>query len=154
MLLAEHYRGQTVLIGPSPDKLEHKSLALFRTGRTNANDGGIDFVLQPMGRFFQVTETLDFRKYFLDFEKVNRYPISFVIKVDADKSDVKSRILRDAERSDQYSAEAISMYMALFEQIYTLKDLREVAENLPETALDRVKEQLSLQFQLEYGLLD
>lgn len=154
VLLAEHYRGQTVFIGASPEKLERKPLALFRTGRTNANDGGIDFVLQPLGRFFQVTETLDFRKYFLDFEKVNRYPISFVIKVDADKTDVKSRIRRDAERSDQYGEETIALYMTLFEEIFTLKDLREVVENLPATALDRVKEQLSLQFQLEYGLLD
>lgn len=31
-----------------------------KTGRTNANDGGIDFVTKPLGRFFQVTETLDF----------------------------------------------------------------------------------------------
>jgi hypothetical protein len=154
VLLAEHYRGQTILIGSSPDKLERKPLALFRTGRTNANDGGIDFVLQPLGRFFQVTETLDFRKYFLDFEKVNRYPISFVIKVDADKEDVKARIRRDAERSEQYSEETISLYMGLFEEIFTLKDLQRVAENLPATALERVKEELTLQFQLEYGLLD
>ncbi|WP_447905672.1 hypothetical protein [Stenotrophomonas sepilia] len=152
--LAEHYRGQTVLIGSSADTLERKPLALFRTGRTNANDGGIDFVLQPLGRFFQVTETLDFRKYFLDFEKVNRYPFSFVIKVDADKVDVKARIRRDAERSDQYSEETIALYMTLFEEVYTLKDLREVVEHLPIEALGRVKEQLSLQFQLEYGLLD
>lgn len=154
VLLAEHYRGQTVLIGPSADELERRSLALFRTGRTNANDGGIDFVLQPLGRFFQVTETLDFRKYFLDFEKVNRYPISFVIKVDADKADVTARIRRDALRSGQYDEETVELYMALFEEIFTLKDLRDVVDDLSEAALDRIKEQLSLQFQLEYGLLD
>lgn len=154
VLLAEHYRGQTVLIGPSEDKLERKPLALFRTGRTNANDGGIDFVLQPLGRFFQVTETLNFRKYFLDFEKVNRYPVSFVIKIETDKADVKARIAHDAERSDQYSAETIALYMTLFEEIFTLKDLRNVAEKLQATALDRLKSGLSLQFQLEYGLLD
>ena len=50
------------------------------TGRTNANDGGIDFVMRPLGRFFQVTETLDVRKYFLDIDKVEHYPVSFVIK--------------------------------------------------------------------------
>jgi len=41
-------------------------LILYKTGRTNANDVGIDFVMKPLGRFFQVTETLDVRKYFLD----------------------------------------------------------------------------------------
>lgn len=154
VLLAEHYRGQTVFIGKSADQLESKALALFRTGRTNANDGGIDFVLQPLGRFFQVTETLDFRKYFLDFEKVNRYPVSFVIKVDADSDDVKARIRRDAERSGQYDEEMVKAYMGLFEEIFTLKDLKVVVESLSTEALDRIKEQLSLQFQLEYGLLD
>ena len=44
--------------------------------------------------------------------------------------------------------------MALFEEIFTLKDLRNVVNDLSEAALDRMKEQLSLQFQLEYGLLD
>ena len=31
-----------------------------KNGRTNENDGGIDFVVRPLGRFFQITETLDF----------------------------------------------------------------------------------------------
>ncbi len=29
-----------------------KKLQLYKTGRTNANDGGIDFVMRPIGRFF------------------------------------------------------------------------------------------------------
>lgn len=154
VLLAEHYRNQTILIGPSEDQLERKQLTLFRTGRTNANDGGIDFVLQPLGRFFQVTETLDFKKYFLDFEKVNRYPLSFVIKVEKEKSLVKTKIISDAERSNQYSNKKISLYKALFEEIFTIQDLRQISHKLQMTAVDRVKSELSLQFQLEYGLLD
>lgn len=154
VLLAEHYRGQHVFIGTTAATVQSKPLALFRTGRTNANDGGIDFVLQPLGRFFQVTETLDFRKYFLDFEKVNRYPISFVIKVDADKDVVAARIRRDAERSGLYSDETIELYMGLFEEIFTLEDLRRAAAGIPPAAVDRVKKELALQFQLEYGLLD
>ena len=41
-----------------------QAIKLYKTGKTNANDGGIDFVMKPLGRFFQVTETLDFKKYF------------------------------------------------------------------------------------------
>jgi hypothetical protein len=154
VLLAEHYRGQMVWIGPSPDQLELKPLALFRTGRTNANDGGIDFVLQPLGRFFQVTETLDFRKYFLDFEKVNRYPISFVIKIEKDALYVKNRIKSDALNSRQYDIITINIYMNLFQEIITLENLRYIARNISELSIDRIKNDLSLQFQLEYGLLD
>lgn len=154
VLLAEHYRGQQVFIGTSADAVQPQPLALFRTGRTNANDGGIDFVLRPLGRLFQVTETLDFRKYFLDFEKVNRYPISFVIKVNADQGAIAFRIRSDAKSSGRYSDEAINLYMSLFEEIFTLRELQKVAADIRADALERVKNELALQFKLEYGLLD
>lgn len=154
VLLAEHYRGKVVYFGDSPATARATPLELFRAGRTNANDGGIDFVLRPLGRIFQVTETLDFRKYFLDFEKVNRYPISFVIKVYGAGDEVKQRIQQDAVRSGLYSPAMISVYMSLFEEVITLDDLQGAASRIPDSALDRVKAQLSLQFKLEYGLLD
>lgn len=67
MLLAEYFRGVEVWIGNARNNVEAVTVQLFRTGRTDANDGGIDFVMKPVGRVFQVTETLDFKKYFLDF---------------------------------------------------------------------------------------
>lgn len=42
-------------------------LTVYKIGRTNASDGGIDYIMLPLGRVFQVTETLDFKKYFLEF---------------------------------------------------------------------------------------
>jgi len=79
-ILKYYYHDQTVYFGFDLDELEESPLKLYKTGRTNANDGGIDFVMKPLGRFFQVTESLDVRKYFLDIDKIERYPISFVIK--------------------------------------------------------------------------
>lgn len=154
VLLAEFYGQQVVYFGDSPATAQPTPLQLFRTGRTNANDGGIDFILRPLGRIFQVTETLDFRKYFLDFEKVNRYPITFVIKVIGTADEVKQRIYDDAARSGQVSPHTLAAYMALFEEVITLNHLQYVASGIPEAALARVKEQLTLQFKLEYGLLD
>ena len=69
---------------------------MYKTGRTNANDGGIDFVMKPLGRFFQVTETLDFKKYFLDIEKIERYPLSFVIKSEEAIEDLMEKLRTDA----------------------------------------------------------
>lgn len=156
VLLAEHFRGQSVWVGPTQEGVRKESLRLFRSGRTNANDGGIDFVLKPLGRFFQVTETLDFGKYFLDFEKVNRFPISFVVKVDVAANVAKTIIRSDALRSGRYSETQVNQYMALFEEVYTLPDLRRILSDLPgdETSVARMKGELALQFQLEYGLLD
>ena len=143
-------------LNPSKVGVHEESLRLFRSGRTNANDGGIDFVLKPLGRFFQVTETLDFRKYFLDFEKVNRYPVSFVVKVEMDAHAAESLIRRDASRSGHYSEAQIDLYMDLFEEVYTLPDLRRILNALPGDAASvaRMKDELTLQFRLEYGLLD
>ena len=154
VILAEHFRRQSVWIGQARHEVHQERLALFRAGRTNANDGGIDFVLKPLGRIFQVTETLDFRKYFLDFEKVNRYPISFVIKTEKKAESVMSDIRSGAEKSGEYEAKRLDQYMDLFEEVITLDGLRAIAKEIPESALGRMREQLLVQFQLEYGLLD
>ncbi len=81
-ILKYFFKNQTVFWGFEIDKLEKENLKLYKTGRTNANDGGIDFVMKPLGRFFQVTETLDLKKYFLDIDKIEKYPITFVVKTE------------------------------------------------------------------------
>jgi hypothetical protein len=156
VLLAEHFRNRTLWVGKTKADVAEESLRLFRSGRTNANDGGIDFVLKPSGRFFQVTETLDFGKYFLDFEKVNRFPLSFVVKVEAEAVDAEATIRTDALRSGRYTKDQVEVFMALFDEVFTLPDLRRILSDLPgdATSVDRMKGELALQFQLEYGLLD
>lgn len=62
-ILKAFYADQQVFWGWSRDSIGEENLKLFKTGRTNANDGGIDFVMRPLGRFFQVTETVDANKY-------------------------------------------------------------------------------------------
>jgi hypothetical protein len=57
-ILKLFYHDQSVYFDFDLDKLTKEHLKLFKTGRTNANDGGIDFVMKLLGRFFQVTETL------------------------------------------------------------------------------------------------
>ena len=80
-ILKSHYKNIKVFFGFSIDELEEQYLMLYKTGRTNANDGGIDFVMRPLGRFFQVTEvTSSYDKYLLDIDKVMHFPITFVIK--------------------------------------------------------------------------
>jgi len=56
-ILRFYYHDQMVYFGFDLAHIQSENLQLFKTGRTNANDGGIDFVMRPLGRFFQVTET-------------------------------------------------------------------------------------------------
>jgi hypothetical protein len=79
-ILKEFYGTQSIFWGWEETDLHQEFLVLYKTGRTNANDGGIDFVMKPLGRFFQVTETLDVKKYFLDIDKIQRFPLTFVVK--------------------------------------------------------------------------
>ena len=104
-ILKNYYRNQKIYWGFDPDELQEESLKLYKTGRTNANDGGIDFVMKPLGRFFQVTETIDVKKYFLDIDKIEKFPITFVVKSSDSIETIKNRIQEQAEK--QYSIQAI-----------------------------------------------
>lgn len=123
-ILKYFYHDQIIIWGFEMDKLNKENLNLFKTGRTNANDGGIDFVMKPLGRFFQVTETIDFKKYFLDIDKIQKYPISFVIKSDEPTEDLLKKIRESASKT--YSIKAIvDRYMACIEEIINISVLND-----------------------------
>lgn len=154
VLLAEHFGRLCVWFGPTEKKVREEPLTLFKTGRTNANDGGIDFVLRPVGRFFQVTEELEFTKFFLDLDKVNRFPISFVIKSELSPDAALKKIAADAERAGKIQKVHIETYLALFEEVFTLPTLRAILDEIADAAYESMKADLILQIKLEYGLLD
>ncbi len=123
-ILKYYYHNQNVYWGFEIDKIQEDNLKLYKTGRTNANDGGIDFVMKPLGRFFQVTETVDVNKYFLDIDKIEKYPITFVVKSSDTISTLERKIQEQAER--QYSIKAIvSRYMECIEEIINVPILIE-----------------------------
>jgi len=118
-ILKYYYHNQHIYWGFEVDKIQEENLKLYKTGRTNANDGGIDFVMKPLGRFFQVTETVDVNKYFLDIDKIEKYPITFVVKSSDSVRVLKSKIKEQAEK--QYSIRAIvSRYMKCIEEIINI----------------------------------
>lgn len=153
-ILKSFFSTQVIFVGEDQNRLEGVPLTLYKTGRTNANDGGIDFVLKPLGKFFQVTETLNFDKYFLDFDKVNKCPISFVIK----SNEAPDQVLRQIERSARGSNDdaTVGMYMDLFEDIYTSRSLIEMLDNLSQqqNGVQEICHTIVREFELEYGLLD
>jgi hypothetical protein len=123
-ILKFFYHDQTIYFGHDLEHLVKERLKLFKTGRTNANDGGIDFVMRPLGRFFQVTETLDVKKYFLDIDKIERYPISFVIK-STDPIPVLREKLEAGARKQFGVQRVVETYMACIEEIINIPVLRE-----------------------------
>ena len=152
-ILKYYYSNQTVYFGFDLESVEEANLQLYKTGRTNANDGGIDFVMRPLGRFFQVTETLDVRKYFLDIDKIERYPISFVIKSEESVNVLRQRLQAGAEK--QYLITAIvNRYMNCVEEIINIPVLKNrfnetVQEGHLQNILDEVIKQSKVEFNYE-----
>jgi hypothetical protein len=154
-ILKFYYHDQKVYFGYAMESIQEENLKLFKTGRTNANDGGIDFVMRPLGKFFQVTETLDVKKYFLDIDKIERYPISFVIKSEESTEVLKQKLMNGAEK--QYSIRAIvQKYMNCIEEIINLPLIRQrfseaVGQgNLP-GIIDEIIHQSRVEFNIDEG---
>ncbi|UKO98187.1 restriction endonuclease [Nostoc sp. UHCC 0870] len=121
-ILKEYYAEQQIYWGWSQDDLNTDSLILYKTGRTNANDGGIDFVMKPLGRFFQVTETIDVGKYFLDIDKVQKYPITFVVKTEETVNKILKKL--EEQATARYKIKAIiNRYMSSVEEIINIPEI-------------------------------
>ncbi len=150
-ILKYFYHDQTVYFGFDLDSIQEENLKLYKTGRTNANDGGIDFVMRPLGRFFQVTETLDVRKYLLDIDKLEHYPISFVIKSEEAIDDL-TRKLRDGAEN-RYAVKAIvDRYMNCVEEVINIPVLQErFREATLQGYLRDILEEIIIQSRVEFN---
>lgn len=153
-ILKAHYGEQSIFWGWSADELQQDFLMLYKTGRTNANDGGIDFVMKPLGRFFQVTETIDVNKYFLDIDKVHRFPLTFVVKSTDSDADVRVQLRAEAHR--KYGVDAIvARYMEAVEEVINIPRLVSVFEGIVRTGkLQQVMDEIVLQSRVEFNVED
>jgi len=153
-VLKAKYGQQTIWIGETREDLTEEVLILYKTGRTNANDGGIDFVMKPLGRFFQVTETIDASKYFLDIDKVQRFPITFVVKTEDSADQIKESIREQAK--SKYKIKAIvDSYMSSIEEIINVPDLINHFNTIVQSnSLQQVMEEIIIQSKVEFNYTD
>ena len=153
-ILKYYYSGQHIFWGYSIEELKQEYLHLYKTGRTNANDGGIDFVMKPLGRFFQVTETLDFKKYFLDIEKIEKYPISFVIKSEETESELKNKLKTDAIKT-YVVQKVVDDYMSCIEEIINIPKLKAYLNHLEAKGqVSDILQEIILQSKVEFNYDD
>ena len=151
-VLKQYYADQRIYWGWSPEELIEESLILYKTGRTNANDGGIDFVMKPLGRFFQVTETVDAGKYFLDIDKVQRYPITFVVKTDESSEEIIDKIAHQAEAKYQIKA-IVKKYIESVEEVINIPMLMKIFEQVLKAGKGAsVIEEIVLQSRVEFNV--
>jgi hypothetical protein len=151
-ILKAHYGEKSIFWGWSVQDLRQDVLVLYKTGRTNANDGGIDFVMKPLGRFFQVTETIDVNKYFLDIDKVHRFPLTFVVKTTDDDATVREQLRQEAVR--KYGVETIvTRYMEAVEEVINIPQLLSIFVALVgDGKLSQIMETIVLQSRVEFNI--
>ena len=151
-ILKNHYKNIKVYFGYSLDTIKEERLELFKTGRTNANDGGIDFVMRPVGRFFQVTEVNSYDKYLLDIDKVMHFPISFVIKT----SETKETVFLDLERYIEIKANGMIVieerYHKAIEEIITINELQLWTLKLDNIDVDGILRDIDIYYKLEMNM--
>lgn len=153
-ILKYYYHDQHIYWGYEVDKLNKENLQLFKTGRTNANDGGIDFVMRPLGRFFQVTETLDFKKYFLDIDKIQKFPITFVIKSDEPTKVILAKIKENASKIYLVTA-IVDKYMSCIEEVINIPTLNQYfADSIKLGYLKNILDEIITQSKVEFNYTD
>ncbi len=153
-VLKAKYHQETVWIGKTKDTVSEEFLILYKTGRTNANDGGIDFVMKPLGRFFQVTETIDVNKYFLDIDKVQRFPMTFVVKSDESADQIRAAIR--AQAVAKYKIETVvDSYMQAIEEIINVRDIVAAFDSVVTSGqLQMVMDEIVVQSKVEFNYGD
>lgn len=153
-ILKNYYKTIKVYFGYSLDKINEEFLNLYKTGRTNANDGGIDFVMRPVGRFFQVTEVGNYDKYFLDIDKVIHFPITFVIKTNKSKEKINEEIKNYILEKSGGMEVIIDRYTKAIEEIITINELKEKYENLSDENIKDILNDIVTYYRLEMNFTD
>lgn len=151
-ILKNHYKNQHIYIGTSLTNIKKEKLNLYKTGRTNANDGGIDFVMKPLGRFFQVTEVDKYDKYLLDIDKVLHFPITFVIKTNSSKDTILKEIKEYIKEKSGGMEVIIEKYENSIEEIITINELRNWLNNLNESNINSLIEDIDTYYKIELNI--
>ncbi len=151
-ILKSYYKNEKIYIGKSITSIKEEYLKLYKTGRTNANDGGIDFVMKPLGRFFQVTEVDNYDKYLLDMDKVLHFPITFVIKTNKDRKVIEEELNQYILLKSGGMQAIINNYKNSIEEIITINELKIWLNELSAQDIDLIIKDIDLYYRIEMNM--
>lgn len=151
-ILKNHYKNTKVFFGYALNNIRQEKLQLYKTGRTNANDGGIDFVMRPVGRFFQVTEVNNYDKYLLDIDKVMHFPVTFIVKTKSLKNNVMNELKAYIEVRASGMDVIKKRYREAIEEIITINELYQWINELMEDDIDRLIRDIDVYYRLEMNM--
>jgi len=108
--------------------------------------------MKPLGRFFQVTETIDAGKYFLDIDKVQRYPVTFVVKTEDHVETILNQLKEQARK--RYKIKAIvNRYIECVEEVINIPDvMNRFNQVIKRGTVESVINEIILQSRLEFNV--
>ena len=155
VILKNYYSNIKIYLGYSLDEIYEEQLILYKTGRTNANDGGIDFVMRPLGRFFQVTEVNSYDKYLLDIDKVIHFPITFVVKTNKNQELILRELQEYINKKTGGMHFLKERYEKAIEEIITINEIKEFLNSLNDIiSINQIIQDIKLYYQLEFNIFD
>jgi len=108
--------------------------------------------MKPIGRFFQVTETLDVKKYFLDIDKIERFPITFVVKSNKTPDEIYNEIKDNAAKQFSSIKIVIERYMDCIDEVININVLQEYLEYIYQKGfLNKVLDEIVCQSKVEFN---
>ncbi|MGH2642748.1 MAG: hypothetical protein ACRDE2_02275 [Chitinophagaceae bacterium] len=110
--------------------------------------------MRPLGRFFQVTETVDFKKYFLDIDKIQKFPITFVIKSDEPVGELLTKIKDNASKIYLVTA-IVDKYMNCIEEVINIPILNQrFSDSIRLGYLKNILDEIITQSKVEFNYAD
>ena len=106
--------------------------------------------MQPLGRFFQVTETLDVTKYFLDIDKIERYPLTFIVKSNESSENLIEKLEQNARKKYPIDV-VVHSYMSCIEEIINIPELiKRLNTTIDNGYLKNILNEIILQSKVEF----
>jgi hypothetical protein len=99
-----------------------------------------------------VTEVGKYDKYFLDIDKVMRFPITFVVKTNKDKNTIHTEMIGALKNKYGDTNELIETYKAAIEEIITMNELLNIIDSFSNEDVIKVTDTFTVYFNLEMNI--
>ena len=98
-----------------------------------------------------MTETIDVNKYFLDIDKVQRFPITFIVKSDETIEQIRA-IIRSQAIAKYNIETVVDSYMAAVEEIINVQNLIDAFSHVVQSGqLQAVMDEIVSQSRVEFN---
>ena len=95
----------------------------------------------------------NYDKYFLDIDKINRYPLTFVVKTDKTAAEVKKELMDYGTEKSGGMKVLESKYHKAVEDVITINELKQWMDNMSEEEIKSTISEIDHYYKFEMNML-